>query len=251
MSEETKKESTLYILTQAGGWADEIDDEQEVQETSKTSAWDKIEKPDVVPIGSSDFEIASEKTEDKEKTEKQEESKNFGPRNRNSNYRRDNNKQNGFFRDRKPRNGHQDGKWRRRNENDDQKDTRSRKPLVLAPRTVSVDNDETVRNNNKESPFGSAKPKETGREDKEELNTNRFVSRSSKPSFSSDRKKNQNRRYHNNERKSNDGFKSVKGKGSKTGFTRTNRPAPKETVSDQKETYDAHTHNPFSLLSEE
>lgn len=176
MAEEAKK-SHLLLLTKTGGWADDdIDEENETQETTtKTKAWEPVEKPEVVPIGTDfDIGVSKESEQKKEKHERgfKDDSRRDFRGGRGSGFKDDSRgrfpgsrggsrggfqgskfggRQNGF--DRKP--FESESRWGSRSSLDDRK----RKPLQLEPRSEgrsSVSPSTGV----KESPFGEATPVE-------------------------------------------------------------------------------------------
>lgn len=191
MTEETKK--SLLILTKTGGWADDdIDDDVENQETStKTKAWETIDKPKVVPIGT-DFEIPGAKDQEQKSSYrdrqdfggyKSERGGRFDSR-QNKSFRGGSSRGGGFqSRDRNigsdrfgsgdRRNGDRFGSGDRRDRPQNgfnkkpfdnegkfgkQQDDRQRKPLNLNPRSSSEVSSSNTFVGDKESPFGNAKP---------------------------------------------------------------------------------------------
>jgi len=296
MSEESKK--TLYILTNAGGWADDVDEEADLQESSKSKGWDKIEKPEVVPIGTSDFEISGG-VKDQPQEQGQRRYQNDGQRNNRGpgtqRHRNENGKPGYFSKDRRGgykgerrQNGRtfEDGsKWERRSNNNKGSDeTRTRKPLVLAPRTVSDNNETSTNQESKESPFGLATPKVTGKElpetnetttsetqseqqttevtseenmEKKPRNFSRnFGSSSNSSPFGKRRNNNQNKRYNNDKKMTQDGFQiQSRNRGNRSDYKKNRfdnkKNTERETEVSKPATIDVNTRNPFSVLSED
>lgn len=309
MTEESEPTKKLYLLN-AGGWADDIDEEED---THETKSWEKIEKPNVVPIGSSDFEIKG--GNDQKVQKNRQKSQNNGQRNYRNENRNDhrNGKQNYFD---KPRGGNrndykgerrqngrsngyqQDEKWKandneRKNESNPApvEDNRVRQRLNLKPRSVTESSDVPTVSNQTDSPFGSATPKVTGRENlettseikeqpqeslpQEQEEPTREDSESSRPrqnrsfekksngprNFGSKsshnfekRKYDQNKKFHGNNNKTNsDGFQTQnKNRGNRGNHQDYNRVNTKKAVQESKPVVDTtNTRNSFSLLSME
>lgn len=186
MAEETKK-SQLLILTKTGGWADDdFDDEHENQESStKSKAWETIDKPNVVPIGT-DFELPGAKEQQQQPTQREfhqdrvfrdrdnRDDSRQGFRSRGGRDYRDDSRQGRFSSSRGGRGGFQNkfGSGDRRQNGYDRKpfdneprwgsrnqDDKKRRPLQLEPRTVNDGKSQvSTPLGVKESPFGNATP---------------------------------------------------------------------------------------------
>lgn len=297
MAEESKK--TLYILTNAGGWADDVEEETEVQESSKTKTWDKIEKPKVVPIGSSDFEIKGTKDQGQQEQEQRRYQNNGQRNNRNQNdqrFRNDNGKPSFFNKDKRGgyrgdrrqngRSNDEGSRWERKSNNNykGSEETRTRKPLVLAPRTITQTEEPSITpSEGKESPFGLATPKITGkdhlettgtststvseqdksttsnevRERKPRANGSRNFGSSNSSPFGGKRRNNQNKRYNNEKKMTHDGFQiQTRNRRNRSDYNKNrydNKRNDSERVTEVNKpaTIDVNTHNTFSILSED